>query len=279
MNNVARKCKNYMFFFQVWDKDLNLMSELVAGESWLYAIAVSDTGKVYVGSNDGSLRIVADPLKDKESKKVLECREEILSVCCDKNKVYCGDDKGVVSAFEDDKFISRIETSESCNGLKVEDNFIFTIRDKDLSVNTMTTTKLLASLTNRTVIPGRAPIDLFGPVVNGHHSYIVLPYRGGKGFVVLYNSIEKKFGNCAETGEDAHEMLINAIAGIDDVVFSADYQGKVKRWVLHAEAKKLTLSSELDVCPGVCINAIVATDTKTVYVGASDGLLRKVEYA
>lgn len=264
---------------QVWDKDLNLKNEVLAGESWLYAIAVTESGKVYVGSNDGTLRVVADPLNDKGSTKVLECKEEIFSVYCDKEKAYCGDDKGVVSVFEDGKFISRVETSESCMGLKVEDNFIYTIRDRDLSINNLNTTKMLATLTSRAVIPGRIPIDLFGPVVNGHRALIILPFRSGKGFAIIYNDPAKKFGVCAQTEEDAHEMIIYGVAGLDNIIYSGDFSGKLKKWILDVEGKKLTLDMEFDVCPGACINGLAAIEKDIVYVASSDGILRKVHTA
>lgn len=262
----------------MWDQDLNLKNELVAGESWLYAIGVADNGKVFVGSNDGTLRVVANPLTDKESKKVLECREEIYSVYCDGNRTYCGDDKGVVSFFDDEKYQSRIETSETCMGLRVEDTLIYTIRDKDLAIHSLNTKKLLATTTNRAVIPGRVPIDLFGPLVNGHRSYIALPFRPGRGFAVHFNSIEKKFDVVAKTADEVHDMMIYGIAGVDNFVFTGDYAGIVKRWELNEAAKTLNQTDVIDVCPGVCVSGLVATDSKTLFVAGSDGMLRKVVF-
>lgn len=263
----------------MWDFDLNLKNELVAGDSWLYAIGVTESGKVFVGSNDGTLRVVTNPLTDKESKKVLECKEEILTVYCDKEKTYCGDDKGVVSFFEDEKYSSRIETSETCLGLRVEDNFIYSIRDKDLAINTLNTSKMLATITNRAVIPGRVPIDLFGPIENGHRSYIALPFRSGKGFAVHFNSVEKKFGVAAQTADDASEMIIFAVAGIDNVIYTGCYHGKLKRWELDVAAKKLNLTDDYEACPGICINGLLALDVKSVYVAGSDGILRKISFS
>lgn len=114
----------------MWNTDLNLLNEVFAHEGWIYCIAVNPHGKVYSGGIDGTVRLLEQPLTDKETKKVVESREEITSITCDSTRTYSGDDKGVVVCLEDDKFMCRIETSEPCNGILAKDDLIYTIRDR-----------------------------------------------------------------------------------------------------------------------------------------------------
>ncbi|XP_063705886.1 uncharacterized protein LOC134834979 [Culicoides brevitarsis] len=260
----------------VWDKECNLKKEIVAHEGWIYCIAVSNNGKVYTGSNDGTIKMIENALGDKcEAVQICKTMDEIESLYVHGDTLYSGDDKGVVAFFENDKFMSRIETSEEVKGLIAEKGFIYTIRDRDLSIFAADTSKKVAGLQHRAAIPGSAPICIFGPVEKEKQKYIGMLMRQAKGLQVIKNHPDEKFAVLCEK-DNVHEMLINALTGIDHFMFSADYVGKVKKW--SVESGKLELIAELDACPGVCINAIKAIDANTVYIGSSDGLLRKLTF-
>uniref|UniRef100_A0A336MH40 CSON014705 protein n=1 Tax=Culicoides sonorensis TaxID=179676 RepID=A0A336MH40_CULSO len=261
---------------KVWDKDLNLKNELIAHESWIYCIAVSPEGKVYTGSNDGTIRVLEKPLEQCESKQICKTLDEIESLYIQGDTVYSGDDKGVVAFFEDDKFKSRIETSEEVKNLIVENGFIYTIRDRDLSIFAADTSKTVAGLQHRAAIPGCAPICLFGDIVNGKRAYLGMLTRGAKGLKVIKNHPDERFAVLCEK-DDLHELIINALTGIDNFLFTGDYVGKVKKW--SVDGGKLNLVGEIEACPGVCINCLKATDSKTVYCGSSDGILRKLDFS
>lgn len=260
----------------MWDKECNLKNELVAHEAWIYCIAVSPEGKVYTGSNDGTIRMIEKPLEKCEVKQICKTMDEIESLYIQGDTLYSGDDKGVVAFFENDKFKSRIETSEEVKGLLIENEFIYTIRDRDLSIFSADTSKTVAGLQHRAAIPGSFPICIFGPKNKGKHSYIGMAMRMAKGLKVIKNHPDDKFAVHCEK-DDLHEMIINALAGIDNFLFSGDYSGKVKKW--SVEGGKLTLVGEVDACPGVCINCLKAVDANTLYVGASDGILRKLSFS
>lgn len=259
----------------MWDKDCNLKNELIAHESWIYCIATSPEGKVYTGSNDGTIRLLENPLEKCEPKQICKTMDEIESLYFQGDTLYSGDDKGVVAFFENDKFKSRIETSEEVKGLIVEKEFLYTIRDRDLSIFSADVSKTVAGLQHRAAIPGSAPICIFGPVNKEKQAYIGMLMRQAKGLKVIKNHPDEKFAVICEK-DDLHEMIINALTGIDSFLFSGDYAGKVKKW--NIEGGKLTLVGEVDACPGVCINCLKAVDSKTVYCGSSDGLLRKLVF-
>jgi len=264
---------------KVWDKDLNVKNEVQIVEEgiWIYCIAVDLQGRVYAGSNDGSIRLLTDPLLGTETKKILENSEEILSMSCDGNRVYAGDDKGAIVCLVNENFICRIETSESVNCVFAEGDLLYSIRDRDLSINWIVSRKhkVVHNIASRAVIPGRSPITLFGKLIDGHRQLIGLVERDGKNFSVYENKECKSFIKYAQAPFDAHELIINAICGTEDnVIFTADYGGKIKKWTVSNE--NISLVDEIDASPGSCINAIVALDAHTMYCGSSDGVLRKI---
>lgn len=199
---------------------------MLVHDGWIYAIVVTDEGKVYTGGNDGSVRFLPNPLRDTKPQVLNETKGEILSLCCDENRLYTGDDKGVVVCFENDNFQCRIETSESCCGLVVEGDLIYTIRDRDCSVNWITSRKLVANIVSQANIPGRNPLAVFGPLQGGHRQFIAIVDRSGKGFSVHQNRQGKQFALVADAA-DSHEMIINAICGLKTTIFTGDYAGRL----------------------------------------------------
>lgn len=66
-------------------------------------------------------------------------------------------------------------------------------------------------------------------------------------------------------------MIINAVQGTENFLFSVCYSGDVKRWT-----SDLTLSGEVKV--GICANTISVVDDSTVFVGFGDGSIQKISF-
>lgn len=69
-------------------------------------------------------------------------------------------------------------------------------------------------------------------------------------------------------------MIINTICATEDTLYTAGFDGKVKKWVDLDKGPKL--GAEIDT--GKCINAICNGPNNTVYVGDSDGLIKRISF-
>lgn len=70
-------------------------------------------------------------------------------------------------------------------------------------------------------------------------------------------------------------MIINAIVAAGDTVYTAGYEGKVKKWVdLENGAKN---AETVDV--GKCVNALCIGPNNSVYAGDSSGVIRRLQFA
>lgn len=66
-------------------------------------------------------------------------------------------------------------------------------------------------------------------------------------------------------------MIINAVHGTENYLFSACYQGVIKR--LNPD---LTEAGEVKV--GICANTLAVEDDNTIYVGFTDGSIQKISF-
>lgn len=64
-------------------------------------------------------------------------------------------------------------------------------------------------------------------------------------------------------------MIINGLKGTDKYIFTCCYGGLIKRWNLD-----LSLAGEVSI--GICANTLAVLDDNTVYVGFTDGSIRKI---
>lgn len=71
-------------------------------------------------------------------------------------------------------------------------------------------------------------------------------------------------------------MIINAIGGTDEVLYSGSYDGKLKAWTDLKEVKP-ALKGEVNA--GSCINALCIGDDGTVYLALSDGSIKLVKFS
>lgn len=69
-------------------------------------------------------------------------------------------------------------------------------------------------------------------------------------------------------------MIINAIVATDDAVYTAGYDGKVKKWVdLENGAKNV---ETIDV--GKCVNTLCIGPNNTIYSGDSSGMIKRLQF-
>lgn len=121
-------------------------------------------------------------------------------------------------------------------------------------------------------IPGKFPVTLFGEKIDGRSQYIAILTRDGKGVKIVKNALKEKF-QVLTTKENLHQMIATAMKGIDDFLFACDYSGDiVKTQVVENELKEVGRIN-IDSMVGNCLAVL---DDKTVYVGGSDGTVRKI---
>lgn len=175
--------------------------------------------------------------------------------------------------------------------------WIYTVCDKDVVV---TEVKTFTEQKKVGTFAGRAPLLLVGPEPNKHNKYIICTTRDGKGIVVASNELpfkviatkavsvdlsinQSKHGKFIEIPykrmiyfqQDAHSMAINAICAVDDFLFTAGSDGKVKKWKNFGKAP--TLVEEIDT--GKCINVLCAGPDGTVFAGDAAGFVKRLLFS
>lgn len=182
-----------------------------------------------------------------------------------------GDNHGGVTAFENGKFKYTINIVEAVKSLYVESHLIYTLLNLDLSIHEV---KDNGKFMMKASIPGKFPVTLFGEKTNNRSKHIAILTRDGKGITIVKNAVEEKFKTLT-IKENLHEMIINALKGTGNHLFSADYAGKVfKTTVVGNELKEV---GNVNTGSG-CANCLAALDEKTVFVGSSDGTIKKIAF-
>lgn len=70
-------------------------------------------------------------------------------------------------------------------------------------------------------------------------------------------------------------MIINSLCVRDEFLFTAGWDGKIKKW--KNLGKEPTLVEEIDT--GKCINCIVNGVGPTLYAGDSDGFIKRIKFS
>lgn len=121
-------------------------------------------------------------------------------------------------------------------------------------------------------IPGKFPVTLFGEKTNGRSKYIAILTRDGKGITIINNKLDEKF-NTLIVKENLHELIVNAMKGTGEFLFSCDYAGKVvKTQVCENELKEIGSA----VTNSGCANCLAVINENSVFVGNSDGSIKKI---
>lgn len=120
-------------------------------------------------------------------------------------------------------------------------------------------------------IPGKFPVTLFGDKTDGRSKYAAILTRDGFGISIVSNV---KY-HVIDVKENVHSMIVNAMKGFGDFLFSCDYAGKVVKCQM-ADGKLKEIGSV--TTESGCANCIEVVDDKTVYVGSSDGTVKRINF-
>lgn len=262
---------------KVWSKDLTLTKEIAVHEGWIYAMAVDSRGRIYTSSSDGTIRYLPNPLQSDEVKELLKCGDDIESLFVDsKDNLYSGDDKGIVTMWVDHRMKFKFNLVEEVRSLVIQNNIIYSIRENDLTVTEVLEGSANGRYMTKASIPGRCPVTLCGSCTNGVSNNVAIVTRDGLGIVFIRNSAKEQFRVLC-TKEKAHDMIINCLLGTDEYLYSAGYDGFVKKW--SSSDKDPQLLAEVNLAAG-CLNALqIGADNNSVYVGGSDGILKLVKFS
>lgn len=179
---------------QVWTKDLTLKKEIAVTDAWIYAMAADSQGRIYTSSSDGTIRCLPNPLQSDEVKELLKCGDEIESLFVDsKDNLYSGDDKGIVTMWVDQKIKFKFNLVEEVRSMAIQDNFIYSVRDNDLTITEVLEGSATGRYMTKASIPGRCPVTLCGSCTNAVHSNVAIVTRDGLGIVCIKNSTKEYF--------------------------------------------------------------------------------------
>lgn len=171
----------------MWDGNLQLVKDIPAHDSYIYAICTNSKGVIYSSSCDGTIKYFENPLTSNESTVLMRTEhDEIISLICVDDVIYSGDDKGVVIKWIDNKIAFKYNIVEEVRSMAVEKNLLYTARDLDCVITDLLDGKTGKYVTKATIV-GRAPISLFGPKENGVSMYLVFTTRDGKGITLVRN--------------------------------------------------------------------------------------------
>ena len=153
----------------------------------------------------------------------------------------------------------------------VEKNECYTLLNSDLSIHEFKNNGQFCMLMS---IPGKFPVTLFGEKTDGRSKYIAVLTRDGKGITIVNNKLNEKFKTLT-VKENLHEMIVNALKGIGEFIFSCDYAGRViKSQVCGTELKEL---GSVSTGSG-CANCLAVMNENSVFVGSLDGTIKKVVF-
>ena len=120
-------------------------------------------------------------------------------------------------------------------------------------------------------VPGKSPVTLFGDKIDGRSKYIAIATRNGLGITIISND---KY-QAVDTKENVHGMIINSMKGFGNFLFSCDYAGKVvKCEMMEGKLKEITSVST----NAGCANCIEVVNDKIVYVGSTDGTVKRINF-
>ncbi|KAH8294995.1 hypothetical protein KR018_005181 [Drosophila ironensis] len=258
---------------RIWSPTLELISTVNAHEAYIYCMAVNQYGKIYSSSCDGQVRYMLPPYGDSAVQELFRCDDAIQAMYCDGSVLYTGDDKGVVTTWSNDRMLFKYNLVEEVKSLAGEQKLIYTVRDLDVVVSQVVEGKS-GKYSNKAVLPGKSPLLLLGPLVEGKRSFLAFPDRSGMGLQLVTNLPHQQFRHIWRL-PNCHEWIVNAICGDDSFLYSGGYDKKVKGWTELGAAQPRALG-EVDV--GSCVNSICCGDDDIVYIASSDGVIRAAKF-
>lgn len=106
----------------MWNEKLELVKDINAHDSYIYAICANSKGVIYSSSCDGTIRYFENPLTNSNESNILmkTTYDEIISLICVDDVLYSGDDKGVVIKWVDNKITFKYNIVEEVRSMVVE---------------------------------------------------------------------------------------------------------------------------------------------------------------
>ncbi|EDW83641.1 uncharacterized protein Dwil_GK13571 [Drosophila willistoni] len=259
---------------RIWSESLQLLSTVDAhNRSYIYCMAVNDQGKLYSSSCDGQVKFMTAPYDDGSVQDLFRCDDAIQAMYCDGSVLYTGDDKGVVTTWTNDRMLFKYNLVEEVKSLAGEKKLIYTVRDLDVVVSQVVGGKS-GKYSNKAVLPGKSPLLLLGPLIDGKRSYLAFADRTGMGLQLVNNLPQEKFVHIWIMPQ-CHDMIVNSICGDEKYLYSGGYDKKVKGWSDLASSQPRSLG-EVEV--GSCVNCICCGKNNLVYIASSDGFVRAVKF-
>lgn len=171
----------------MWDHDLKFERDIVGHTEPVLSLAFNTKGLLYSTARDGTLRYWSRPLKNNHHEILQQVvLDELTAVYCEEDVLFSGDDKGTVTKWYHHKPGCQYNIIEEVKSLIVENNILYTARDVDAVITDITPGH--QSYVTKATIPGRAPLALSGPLVQGHKKFLICTTRDGKGIQVIRNS-------------------------------------------------------------------------------------------
>lgn len=176
-----------------------------------------------------------------------------------------------MTCFEDGKLKYTLNIVEGVKSLFVEKDLCYTLLNMDLSIHEIRDN---GKYCMKMSIPGKFPVTLFGDKTDGRSKYIAILTRDGKGITIVSNKAEEKYKTLT-VKENIHELIVNGLKGTGDFLFSCDYGGKViKTQVCGNELKQVGIAET----GSGCANCLAVINENSVFVGSSDGTVKKVVF-
>lgn len=183
----------------MWDKNLKLVKDIQAHKEYILAMAINKHDQLYTAARDGTLRFFKNPFKSNHNEVLMQVvTEDITALFVVDDLLFSGDDKGTVTKWqhnhnqvvtlhtESHTKLSQYNIIEEVKSMIVENNILYTARDLDAVITNITPGTM--SYATKATIPGRAPLRLMGPKVEGHKKFLVCITRDGKGITLIRNS-------------------------------------------------------------------------------------------
>lgn len=106
----------------MWNDKLQLVKDINAHDSYIYAICANSKGVIYSSSCDGTIKYFENPLTNSAEPNILMKTDydEIISLICVDDVIYSGDDKGIVIKWIDNKITFKYNIVEEVRSMAVE---------------------------------------------------------------------------------------------------------------------------------------------------------------
>lgn len=262
---------------KVWNKDMTKIAEVQAHPCSVFSLVGSED-YLYSCSNEGTIKTF-DLITLKElSTVVRDEKTEYWKLFYADGYLYSGDNLGNIVVWKHGKELGETNIAEPIKDLAVSGKFLFTVKDTDLVVTELhldavridEECKRQIQFGTKAIHMGRFPLALIGK------NYVACSDRDGKDIVIIENNEKSNFKHFTKI-EGAHEMVINALAGIDwngqTLLFSGGWDKKLKKFRFDEDVVKLDCTSEV----GFVVNSIAVGESGEIYVGGGEGNLLRIE--